>query len=342
MPQMEFRFKSIWTTSKGSWTNKENVTDDSDTTYGSLTVPASSYVELNLLNPEGVSQLPYNAAINKINLKTYAGTDSYISVRVLSMRRYTNGEFLDAGDVDYNTTWISSGKLTTSTYSGSCSWGLMTSNDIRNSGTDSEGSYNGISYYIRIVNSSSSSSYKFHPRYFKLVIDYDELSDSSYQKIWRMDSEDSTSYSSSTALTNGLVFQNYIPIENIISLSYSAELKSSGSNSHVQFKFKDKSNVRYTSSKFDLSTSYGVFNIDIPISAIQSAVEYSRQNGGGLKLNIELSASISRKYYIRNQIMILTFKYKNKIYSVYVGNTSSKIYLNNSECAVYIGSINIQ
>lgn len=342
MPVTYHRFKKI--TNLSSWTNPDNVIDDDDTTYGSLSVSSRSSKDFVIYLPENLNQLPENAGINSITIQTLCGTDKYINVVVVAIRRYLNGQFVDNTPADYNTVWLGESVSPTSvkTYAGTATCGLCTIEDLRSTSGTALADYTGLAVYIRVKNTSYLSAYKFHPRYFKLVVDYELLANGDGSKVWAIDSLNTTTTSKSTSTNIHYIFQNYIPYRYVTRINVKFEYATSDYTGNLEYQFKAGNSTLYTN-QFSMDTTYKQADFDIPLSSIEAGCLYIRKNGGFLMSVNQFSSDHYIKYYMRNIVLTLYFKYGDSL-NIYVGNKLVKqLYISlSNNIGLYIGNSKLQ
>ncbi len=159
----------------GIFTNPSNITDTSDTTYGTVSVPKASSKDF-VIGGFDLSAIPDGSTINSFALKSYVGLDSNLSCMMYATRHYVSGAFNNVG-VTSQKAFGSANTLEVNTVSETAPFTVFagfSAEDINQKWTDAS-DYTGIAFYIRYKNSSSSvlgGSSSAHPRYFDLTVDY--------------------------------------------------------------------------------------------------------------------------------------------------------------------------
>lgn len=159
----------------GNFTNPTNVTDTSDTTYGTVSVPKNSNKDF-VIGGFDLSAIPNGSIINRFSLKSYVGLGKNLTCIMFATRHYVNGVFNNVG-VTSQKAFGSKETLVVNEVAESSPFTIFagfSAEDINQKWTNVS-DYTGIGFYIRYKNSSSSltgSSYSAHPRYFDLTVDY--------------------------------------------------------------------------------------------------------------------------------------------------------------------------
>ncbi|MBR3767512.1 MAG: InlB B-repeat-containing protein [Clostridia bacterium] len=153
-------------------TNRNNIFDSSDSSYGVIDVKTNSYSDFRISGFD-FSSIPVGSVINSVKLETRAKTESssYVDVYVIACRKYKNGSYASQG-TNYNEVWFNSSTLQVHSFTGT-RIGTWTRDEIASwrTGQPYE-TYTGIEFYIRVRNSYTLGARSATIYYFKVVVDY--------------------------------------------------------------------------------------------------------------------------------------------------------------------------
>ena len=157
--------------SNATVTNRDNIFDANDSTYGVIDVNTNKYSDF-MITGFDFSSIPAGATINSVKLECRAKVEnaSYVKMYVIACRKYTNGSYTSMG-TSYDDVWFNNTSVATNTFSGT-RIGTWTRDELASwSSANPDDPYTGIAFYFRLKNSYALGARSATIYYFKVIVD---------------------------------------------------------------------------------------------------------------------------------------------------------------------------